>query len=154
MSTELDPIVGNWYRHLDKGQAFQVVAVNETARTIELQHFDGDLEEIESDDWYKMTLEPAATPEDWTGPVDDVQRDDLGYTDTNMERPDWRKPLEENPGQAGESWEDSRSEDERDEWAEGTPTEDLSPQEEIEETPSSSPGVEEVPESEESQSSS
>ncbi len=29
MDNELDPIVGNWYRHLDKGQIFRVVALDE-----------------------------------------------------------------------------------------------------------------------------
>ena len=29
MSTEVDPIVGNWYQHLDKGQRFLVVAFDE-----------------------------------------------------------------------------------------------------------------------------
>ena len=29
MPTEADPILGNWYRHLDKGQKFWVVALNE-----------------------------------------------------------------------------------------------------------------------------
>ncbi len=128
-----------------------MISVDETSRTLELQHFDGDVEEIESDDWYRMTLELAAPPEDWTGPVDDVERDDLGYTETDMGKTDWREPLEENPRQAVESWEDERSEDERDEWAEGTLTEEVSPPEE-EETLATSPGTEEGLESGESES--
>ena len=142
MSTELDPIVGNWYRHLDKGQLFCVVAFDEEAGVIELQHFDGDIEEIESPAWYEMTLEPAEAPEDWTGPVDNVERDDLSYTETGMTPPDWRKPLEEIPGPSREPWEDAGSEDERDEWAEGTLGEDLESQEEIEGSVTQSPWAE------------
>jgi hypothetical protein len=81
MKNELDPIVGNWYLHLDKGEPFQIVAIDDTARTIELQHFDGDIEECEFDEWRVMDLELAEEPEDWTGPVDDVEKDDLGYTE-------------------------------------------------------------------------
>ncbi|WP_455198264.1 DUF6763 family protein [Kaarinaea lacus] len=31
MSTEVDPIVGNWYQHLDKGQRFLVVAFDDAS---------------------------------------------------------------------------------------------------------------------------
>lgn len=143
MSTELDPVIGNWYRHLDKGQLFFVVAFDEEAGLIELQHFDGDLEEIEPPAWYEMTLELAEPPEDWTGPVDDVERDDLSYTETSMTPSDWQKPLEENPGPSQEPWEDARSEDERDEWAEGTFAEEMETQQEIEGSVTESPWAEE-----------
>jgi Family of unknown function (DUF6763) len=123
MARDLPPIVGNWYKHLDKGQLFRVVDVDEDNDMIEVQHFDGDLEQFESDEWFEMDLARAAEPEDWTGPVDDVERDDLGYAETDMSDRDWRKSLdeEENPK---EEWEDERPEDERDEWAEGEPSEE------------------------------
>ena len=60
MPTESAPIVGNWYRHLDKGQKFEVVAIDEDARIVETQHFDGDIEEIDLDDWYELDIEPIA----------------------------------------------------------------------------------------------
>ena len=61
MPTEADPILGTWYQHLDKGQKFCVVALNEDDGLIEMQHFDGDLEEIDSDTWYQLDLEPIET---------------------------------------------------------------------------------------------
>jgi hypothetical protein len=124
MDTELDPIVGNWYRHLDKGQLFRVVAFDEERGIVELQHFDGDVEEIDASAWFDMEIEPADAPEDWTGPMDDVETDDLGYTETSMTRRDWEKPLEET-GEDTEEWEDERPEDERDELDEGESSEDL-----------------------------
>ena len=42
MSNRLPPIVGNWYSHRDKGETFQVVAVDADFRTIEIQDFDGE----------------------------------------------------------------------------------------------------------------
>ena len=42
-----------------------------------------------------MALEPIETPEDWTGPMDDIERDDLGYTETDMSAEDWAEPLGE-----------------------------------------------------------
>jgi hypothetical protein len=95
MGIQQPPIISQWYRHLDKGQSFQVTAVDEEAGTIEVQHFDGDLEEIEVEDWPDMALETIETPEDWTGPMDDIERDDLGYTETEMQPGDWAEPLNE-----------------------------------------------------------
>ena len=76
MDRDLDPIVGKWYRHLDKGQLFRVVAYDEERGTVELQHFDGDVEEIDASAWFDMKIEPAEAPQDWTGPVDDVEEED------------------------------------------------------------------------------
>jgi hypothetical protein len=96
MNSEADPIVGNWYRHLDKGQPFVVVAVDEEAGLVEIQHFDGDLEEIELEAWYRLPIEPIEEPENWSGPLDVAELDDLGGTEVTDTRPeDWSEPLEE-----------------------------------------------------------
>ena len=79
--TEADPVVGNWYRHTDRRKIFQVVAFDEDERLIEMQNFEGDLEETDLSTWYTMNIEVCAEPEDWTGPLDNMQRDDLGYTE-------------------------------------------------------------------------
>lgn len=89
------PIVGQWYHHRDKGYEFQVTAVDEDAGTVEMQHFDGDLEEVDLETWQAMEVEPVEQPENWTGPLDDVEPDDLGYTETDMSDDDWSEPLRE-----------------------------------------------------------
>ncbi|MBN1237854.1 MAG: hypothetical protein JXB36_05095 [Gammaproteobacteria bacterium] len=122
---EIDPVVGNWYRHLDKGQMFRVVGIDERRGLIEIQHFDGDLEEIEQADWGDMELEAIAAPEDWTGPIDDVEDDDLGYSETDMTSADWRRSVQENPSDPTEAWEDVQPQDEPDDWDEGGATEVL-----------------------------
>jgi hypothetical protein len=95
MTTTLEPRVSQWYRRLDKGQPFHVTAIDDEEGTVEIQHFDGDVEEMDFDDWRELSPEPIEPPEDWTGPVDDVERDDLGYTETDMTEEDWSEPLEE-----------------------------------------------------------
>ncbi|MGD2073675.1 MAG: hypothetical protein PVI91_07855 [Gammaproteobacteria bacterium] len=95
MPTEADPIVGRWYQHLDKGQEFCVVAVNEDDGLVEIQHFDGDLEEIDSDIWYQLDLEPIEEPENWAGPIDFGEIDDLGTEVTDTTGEDWKAPLQE-----------------------------------------------------------
>jgi hypothetical protein len=85
MNNRLEPIIGHWYSHLDKGDLFQVVAIDRNSETIEVQEFDGGLDEFDFEEWRELYVEEAAAPEDWTGPVDDVETDDLGYSDTQSE---------------------------------------------------------------------
>ncbi|HET8691312.1 MAG TPA: DUF6763 family protein [Steroidobacteraceae bacterium] len=81
MGNRLPPIVGHWYAHRDKGALFQVVALDEEAGTIEIQEFDGGLDELDLDEWRALAVDSAAQPEDWGGPLDDVEPDEFGYTD-------------------------------------------------------------------------
>lgn len=82
MPTDVDPIVGNWYRDLERDERFEVVAVDEDEGIVEIQYFEGDVEEVDVDTWYEMDLEVIEAPEDWTGPMDGVTRDDIGYAGT------------------------------------------------------------------------
>lgn len=82
--TEFEPMVNRWYRNLEHGDEFQVVARDEQQDTVDIQYFDGNLEEIDLEAWNAMELEPIEPPEDWTGSVDAIEADDLGYTDTSL----------------------------------------------------------------------
>jgi hypothetical protein len=86
-----------------------VTAIDDDEGTVEIQHFDGDVEEMDLDDWRELDLEAIEPPEDWTGPVDDIERDDLGYSETGMQPEDWTEPLEEKV----KSTEESEEEEER-----------------------------------------
>jgi hypothetical protein len=87
MGNRLPPIVGNWYAHRDKGALFQVVALDEDAGTIEIQEFDGGLDELDLEEWRTLSVYGAAQPEDWGGPLDDVEPDEFGYTDMADDEP-------------------------------------------------------------------
>lgn len=88
------PRIGQWYTRSDKGEIFQVVGYEPSSRTIETQTFDGDIDEVDHETWIGLPLEFAEPPEDWTGPVDDVERDDLGYSETDMSGTDWTEPMQ------------------------------------------------------------
>ncbi len=92
MATDADPIVGSWYEIADKDKKFEVVALDEDNGLIDIQYFDGDLDEIDLDAWYEMDLTPTEVPDDWTGPVDGVEKDDLGYTETEAEPEEYVEP--------------------------------------------------------------
>jgi hypothetical protein len=92
MPTDADPIVGNWYEIPDKDKKFEVVALDEDNGLVDVQYFDGDLDEIDLDAWYEMELAPTEAPEDWTGPIDGVERDDLGYSEAEPEEAEYVEP--------------------------------------------------------------
>ena len=116
------PEIGQWYAHRDKGELFQVVGYDDHARTIEIQSFNGDLDEIDDETWSTLPIERTAQPEDWTGPVDDVEVDDLGYSETEMKPLDWTQPLQPLTAE-GETWENPLPVEERDPLDEGLPAE-------------------------------
>jgi hypothetical protein len=115
MQMNLKPIINQWYRHLDKGQRFFVTAVDEDDATVEVQHFDGDVEEFDTSEWYQQKIEPIEQPEDWTGPVDDIERDDLGYSETDMTEEDWAEPMKEPVAEEVEAEEEEKEEGEKEE---------------------------------------
>ena len=75
------PGIGEWYR-LSGGELFEVVAVNDTDGTIDIQYFDGTVEEMDQEDWSAQwedgALEAAEAPEDWSGSVDVEASDQEG----------------------------------------------------------------------------
>lgn len=95
MSTEIEPIVGEWYEQPSGGQVFQVVAVNEDAETVEVQLFDGDIAEFSFEDWYELDLVATVEPEDFSGPYDNMDAEDMGYSDTGLSHTHWGSPLDD-----------------------------------------------------------
>ena len=101
----MKPEIGQWYRHLDKGEVFQVVGLDEEAGTVEIQSFGGDVDEIDESSWDALPFALTEPPEDWTGPMDDIERDDLGYADGEPSTPHRTQPPEP---LAIEAWDDTR----------------------------------------------
>lgn len=75
------PGIGDWYR-LNGGSLFEVVAFDDDDGTIEIQYFDGTVEELDIEDWDAQwedgALEAAEAPEDWSGSVDVESADEEG----------------------------------------------------------------------------
>ena len=60
MAWDAEPVVGQWYRHVDKDYEFKVVAVDENEGIVEIQYLDDDVEELDIDSWYEWDVEPIA----------------------------------------------------------------------------------------------
>jgi len=87
MATVADPIIGSWYKDVENKLMFKVVAIEESDDSIEVQYYNGDIGEYDRDSWYNSTFDYIEDPEDWSAPFDDIEPDDLGYTDTDSHRP-------------------------------------------------------------------
>lgn len=95
MAKSTDPIIDQWYHYPQKSEKFLVTAIDDHSDTVEIQYFDGNIDEFELSTWYALEIEPIATPEDWTGPFDNIERDDLTPVGTEMQREDWDAPYDE-----------------------------------------------------------
>ena len=71
------PVIGYWYRRTN-GNLLKIVAVDEDDATIEVQFFDGTIDEVDVDTWNSLLLERVGAPEDWSGSVDMDPEDFLG----------------------------------------------------------------------------
>ncbi len=95
MANELDPLVDQWYQHTDKGQQFYVTAIDEKNDSIEVQHFDGDIEEFSSAEWRNLDIDLSEEPDNWSGGIDIGNLEDLGTEITDTSVADWEEPLQE-----------------------------------------------------------
>ncbi len=77
------PVIGDWYRR-SNGTLLKIVAADEEDATIEVQFFDGTIDEVDFDTWNGMVLERVGAPEDWSGSVDMDPEDFSGFDDGEM----------------------------------------------------------------------
>jgi len=94
MSSQHFPIVGNWYKDAED-RLFEVVALDDEDNLIEIQYFGGDIDQLEYDVWYGLMAETVPPPDDWTGPYDEIEPDDLGYSDLAVHFSGYSMTLEE-----------------------------------------------------------
>jgi hypothetical protein len=87
MNTRPELEVDRWYQDAATGNTFRIVAFDRDADSIEVQYFNGDLAEYDFASWAESQFVPIEAPEDWTGPFDDVELDDFGYSDPDLHEP-------------------------------------------------------------------
>lgn len=106
MSWDTEPVVGQWYRHLDKDYEFKVVAVDEDEGIVEIQYIDDEVEELDIDSWYEWDVELIA-------PVDKGARarGDSTAAEAVEEGDEYTEPFEE-----AEDDEDEEEDDDLDRW--------------------------------------
>lgn len=86
------PSIGDWYQ-APGGILFEVVAVDDEDGTIDIQHFDGTVEELDFDTWEIGEFFPADPPEDYSGSLD-IEREDYGVDLDRNAASAWSDPLD------------------------------------------------------------
>ncbi len=76
------PVVGTWYWDIDHLDRFEIVAQDEKSRSIEIQYFSGEIEEVDFETWFNLRVVSIAAPRDWSGPFE-VDKED--FTELNDE---------------------------------------------------------------------
>lgn len=92
MSFQASPRIGNWYKYT-AGDAFEIVASDDDDETLELQYFDGTIEELDRETWETLHPQPVEPPEDWSGSMD-VSPEDTEQADIWAETEDWMRQVE------------------------------------------------------------
>ena len=70
--------IGEWYATND--EAFEIVGVDLKAEVVLVQHYEGDLDEIDFDTWSELNARPISPPEDLSGALD-ADAEDFGLID-------------------------------------------------------------------------
>lgn len=86
------PTIGDWYQK-PGGDLFEVVALDDSDGTIEIQYFDGTVEEVDNDGWFDMGALAAVAPEDYSGSLDITSEDYVARVDIAGGK-DWGDPLD------------------------------------------------------------
>ena len=76
---KITPKVYNWYMDKEDGESFMVIYVDEDEGLIEVQYLDGDLAEFDLEEWGEMSIKKISQPEDWSGGMDEMEEEYLGF---------------------------------------------------------------------------
>ncbi len=86
--------VGTWYQ-APGGEPFEIVALDLEAETIEIQYYDGAIEEVEFDSWLELSAQRTTGPDNASGAFD-MAREDIGIDfGGGGAREDYSNPLDQ-----------------------------------------------------------
>jgi len=86
------PSVGSWFKEVQQGLIFEVVAFDEANQTVETQLIDGEVSEFDMDSWGELALQPIEEPEDWRNAYELSQEDYLD-PDATIVPEEWNNPI-------------------------------------------------------------
>jgi len=101
VSRDNEPVKGQWYENVEEEETFRVLSVDEDAEIVEIEYLDGEIEELDLEEWHELDLELTDEPEGWS---DEDDEDDE----------DWDEDEEEEEDEDDDDWDED--EDEDDDW--------------------------------------
>lgn len=105
MSRDNEPVKGQWYENVEEEETFRVLSVDEDAEIVEIEYLDGEIEELDLEEWHELDLELTQEPEGWSDEDEDEDWDEEDEEeeeeDDEDEDDDWDEDEDED-----EDWED------------------------------------------------
>ncbi|MFT5887203.1 MAG: hypothetical protein ACI9BO_000007 [Zhongshania sp.] len=92
--TILRPQLGCWYKDMETGELFEVVAVDDDSDSVETQLIDGELGQYYMESWRLLKLRQIEEPEDWRNAFE-LSDDDYRHLDDTLVPENWSNPLSE-----------------------------------------------------------
>jgi len=74
-------VIGEWYLSHETHEQFEVVALDDLTGTIDIQYFDGNIDEFDLEIWDQMDVDPCAPPEDAQRGAFEMEFDGIDDTD-------------------------------------------------------------------------
>ena len=103
MSRDNEPVKGQWYENVDDQETFRVLSVDEDAELVEIEYLDGEIEELDLEEWHELDLELIEEPEGWSDEDDDEDWEDDDEEDDEDE--------DEDDEDEDDDWDEDDSED-------------------------------------------
>lgn len=72
----VEPTIGYWYDAKNYSETFRVVAFDTEHDAVEIQYFDGEIEEMDFDTWHAINPHEIAEPEEAMAPYE-MEREDI-----------------------------------------------------------------------------
>ena len=114
MSRDYEPVPGQWYENLEEDESFRVLKVDEDAELVQIEHLDGEIEQLDLETWHEMDLEETEEPEGWAEPEDEDEDEDEEEEDEDWdEDEDEDEEDDEDEDEDEDDWDDD---DEREEY--------------------------------------
>ncbi len=83
----VEPIIDNWYDSKDFPECFKVVGFDDQQDFVQIQYFDGEIEELEYDNWQALHPHEIPEPEDATAAYE-MEREDILELNNEIELDD------------------------------------------------------------------
>jgi hypothetical protein len=96
VSRDKEPVVGQWYINAEEEETFRVITVDEDAEMVEIEYLDGEIEELDIDEWHELDLELTTEPEGWSEDDDEEDEDEDDWDeDEEEDEDDWEEDEDE-----------------------------------------------------------
>ncbi|MEY3337573.1 MAG: DUF6763 family protein [Ilumatobacteraceae bacterium] len=106
MSRDNEPVKGQWYENVEDEETFRVLSVDEDAEVVEIEYLDGEIEELDLEEWREFDLDLIDEPEGWSDEDDEDEDDDEDWDDEDEdEDDDWD---DEDEDENDEDYDDGR----------------------------------------------